>query len=465
MKPGTIFISHRSEYADIVRKLKAVIQDNSQGEITVFISEDIPRGDLWRTELEESLRESEHLFLIYGAPYEDWSWCFYEAGYFYAQPSLPDRARHIYCIKRKDIAAPSPLSHLQAVTDVDDLINDLIEIYKENKIQFDAAKLRQSVKAIGQLLFGRIAEFRGYPRICVSINNEDFVDTQDIPAKAVLEGDAQTIGELFGFAASSVQWGDLAKSAEGLEDSDKLFFEKWLKETAEVICAGRDNRIKSPQTVLVARRGGKRYRSLLYIMRRQGNDVSSYEFLAVDEVGGPTLGLPGSLLSLLTGVRMGFRFRYEIIEEFIDFDWTQSSAKERQGRARELQNIMNNVLAEYDVRSDPNVNEQNFYSAFGSSEKSRMRQLSGYWPAIYRELTGALAVFTDAKVSKEQLADSIERFRNALEALRLLNLEFLSRCCALVAKMMSLSDDEMKTNADALGRLVNGMKSVSEAAE
>jgi hypothetical protein len=94
-----------------------------------------------------------------------------------------------------------------------------------------------------------------------------------------------------------------------------------------------------------------------------------------------------------------------------------------------------------------------------------MRQLSGYWPAIYRELTGALAVFTDAKVSKEQLADSIERFRNALEALRLLNLEFLSRCCALVAKMMSLSDDEMKTNADALGRLVNGMKSVSEAAE
>ena len=136
----------------------------------------------------------------------------------------------------------------------------------------------------------------------------------------------------------------------------------------------------------------------------------------MDEVGGPTLGLPGSLLSLLTGVRMGFRFRYEIIEEFIDFDWTQSSAKERQGRARELQNIMNNVLAEYDVRSDPNVNEQNFYSAFGSSEKSRMRQLSGYWPAIYRELTGALAVFTDAKISKEQLADSIERFRNALES-------------------------------------------------
>ena len=62
MKPGTIFISHRSEYADIVRKLKAVIQDNSQGEITVFISEDIPRGDLWRTELEERVCGSPNIF-------------------------------------------------------------------------------------------------------------------------------------------------------------------------------------------------------------------------------------------------------------------------------------------------------------------------------------------------------------------------------------------------------------------
>jgi hypothetical protein len=60
--------------------------------------------------------------------------------------------------------------------------------------------------------------------------------------------------------------------------------------------------------------------TLLYHMRRQGNDVSVYEFLAVDEVGGPT-GLPAPVLSLITAIRMGFRFRYELIDKFADLDW------------------------------------------------------------------------------------------------------------------------------------------------
>ena len=42
MKPGTIFISHRSEYAELVKALKAAIQETAQGQINVFISEDIP---------------------------------------------------------------------------------------------------------------------------------------------------------------------------------------------------------------------------------------------------------------------------------------------------------------------------------------------------------------------------------------------------------------------------------------
>ena len=39
MVPGAIFISHRSEYADLVKALKAAIQETAQGQIGVFISE------------------------------------------------------------------------------------------------------------------------------------------------------------------------------------------------------------------------------------------------------------------------------------------------------------------------------------------------------------------------------------------------------------------------------------------
>src|SRR5262245_2344179 len=68
MTPGTIFISHRAEYGELVRQLKNIIQDTSGGKIQVLISEDIPRGDEWRAVLETQLTNSESLFLIYGAP-------------------------------------------------------------------------------------------------------------------------------------------------------------------------------------------------------------------------------------------------------------------------------------------------------------------------------------------------------------------------------------------------------------
>jgi YARHG domain/TIR domain len=94
MGPAPIFISHRAEYGAIARGLKEVIETGAQRQIEVFISEDIPRGKQWRQSIEEQLRKADSLFLIHGAPYEDWSWCFYEAGYFTAVEPGPSVAQH-----------------------------------------------------------------------------------------------------------------------------------------------------------------------------------------------------------------------------------------------------------------------------------------------------------------------------------------------------------------------------------
>jgi hypothetical protein len=42
MKPGTIFISHRAEYGNLVRELKKAIETTSRGKIEAIISEDLP---------------------------------------------------------------------------------------------------------------------------------------------------------------------------------------------------------------------------------------------------------------------------------------------------------------------------------------------------------------------------------------------------------------------------------------
>ena len=145
MTPGTIFISHRAEYGNLVRELKKAIEATSRGRIAVFISEELRGADNWREAINSQLMGAESLFLVYGAPYEDWSWCFYEAGYFAGIDAGQKQSRRIYCISRPNIPAPGPLSELQMVTDIDGLLNDLIDIYDRNKVSYNPVQLRQSI--------------------------------------------------------------------------------------------------------------------------------------------------------------------------------------------------------------------------------------------------------------------------------------------------------------------------------
>ena len=109
MTPGTIFVSHRAEYGNLVRELKKAIETTSRGQISVFISEELPGAEKWRAAIKSSLQNAESLFLVYGAAYEDWSWCFYEAGFF-SGIDTPDKTTlaEFYCI------SPDPTFRLPA---------------------------------------------------------------------------------------------------------------------------------------------------------------------------------------------------------------------------------------------------------------------------------------------------------------------------------------------------------------
>jgi hypothetical protein len=155
---------------------------------------------------------------------------------------------------------------------------------------------------------------------------------------------------------------------------------------------------------------------------------------------------------------MGFRFRYELIDEFADLDWEGLSSGERQCRVGEFQTVLQNLLAESDARGNVDISEQNFYSAFDRVSAARMRKLIATWDPIHAELALTLGILGDAKISKDVAAANIQRFRNSLEALRILNLEFLSRSCDCVAKMISVPAAESETNVVELDRLVKAMR-------
>lgn len=450
MTPGTVFVSHRAEYGRLVRELQRAIEKTSRGKIEVFISEDIPRGETWRAAIEAQLQNSENLFLVYGAPYEDWSWCFYEAGYFAALAAQKETSRRIYCIARPDVPAPGPLSDLQMVTDSDQLVEALSGIYGRNGADYSAVELRAGIRQMTRALFGTLAEYMTYPRVYFTANDADFSSSSEVPAGGLLKGEEVAMNDLFGIAKAAVKWGDIvAVGSDSNLPEEQVFRSKWIEETSKIILAARENRFIAPQTVLIGR-GGRRFRFLLYGARIQGDGTYCCEFLAIDEVGGPpALGLSRQLLSLLTSIRMGFRFRYELIEHFPN-DFDELSDEDRQARIQEIPRIINNLTTESDARG--NVSLEDLLSGFDEFESARIRKLCSQWPILQKETYRALGVSPDGKIVTDQglRGSNLERFRIAFDALRLMNIEFLSRCCGRVSRIMSKSDEDLKNNARLL---------------
>lgn len=123
-----------------------------------------------------------------------------------------------------------------------------------------------------------------------------------------------------------------------------------------------------------------------------------------------------------------------------------------------FQTILQNLLTESDARGNVDVSERNFYSAFDRVSAPRMRRLIATWEPIYAELTQTLGILGNVKISKSTSAENTKRFRDALDALRFLNLEFLSRCCDSVGKTMLVPTDELDANAVKLDLIVKAIR-------
>jgi hypothetical protein len=310
-------------------------------------------------------------------------------------------------------------------------------------------------------LFGKLTEYVTYPRVYFIANDADFAAGAGLPADAFLKGEEVTMNDLFGFGRKSVRWDEIVKNSNGsnIAEQQRTFLSKWLDETTSIILAARDNKFIAPQTVLIGR-GGRRFRFLLYGARIQADGSYCCEFLAIDEVGGPPLGLSRQLLSLLTSIRLGFRFRYELIEHFPN-DFEELSAEERQQRIVEIPRILYNLTTESDARG--NASLEDLLGAFDDVEAQRIRRLVTQWPTVQREMFKALGLSEDgtrAVCDQGLLGPNLKRYRTAFEAARLINIEFLSRCCGRLSRTMLKPEEELSRNAQLLEQNIKALTQV-----
>lgn len=111
--PFAVFISHKSQDAEMARRLKAVLSSHAP-KVNVFLSEEIPPGDHWHDRIEEALRATHWFLLLYTSSDHNWGWCLYEAGLFDGSctPGDPDRRR--ICMHHPDEPPPAQFATRQS---------------------------------------------------------------------------------------------------------------------------------------------------------------------------------------------------------------------------------------------------------------------------------------------------------------------------------------------------------------
>ena len=184
-KVPTLFVSHRHEDAFLAKRIRDKLEKISQRKIQVFISEDIGGGKKWRENILDALDASDYLFLIYSDGGEDWSWCFYEVGYFYARVASNIDGK-ILCFRAEGVPVPSPIGHLQQPSTKEKIATCLVDLL---------ATVGVSAKAEAAELATEIAKgvasrgLEGIKRVVLEFSRKEAINEYQLPHDTMIVAD------------------------------------------------------------------------------------------------------------------------------------------------------------------------------------------------------------------------------------------------------------------------------------
>jgi hypothetical protein len=154
--------------------------------------------------------------------------------------------------------------------------------------------------------------------------------------------------------------------------------------------------------------------------------------------------LPRQIHALLASVRIGLRLRYEFIKRFA-IPATGLSDEQRRTWIREIPRTIDNILTE----SAGNITLDDLQSSLGEYEADRIGRIMSYWPGLKEHLYGALGISPDGTAISDQglIGPNLEKYRLVFEALRLSNIEFVSRVCARISGIFIRPEEDLQNNA------------------
>jgi len=411
--PIKLFVSHISEEGDIAALLKETMEKDFFGLVEFFTSSDIgsiSAGEDWLSAVQRAMNEAAAVLVLCSKASVLRPWVQFELGAAWMKqvPIIP------VCHSGLMVAdLQMPLSLRQGIqlgteAGLQRLYQSVAKILKFPQVpeprDMDGFFDRIS-KLEERFQHGGVQQFERY--IDVVIPPPGSLDSESVPEGTKIESNDVSM-ELFGLAnATGRTWRDIAKAARKRPDT------RWLSELQRCIRSASQNELFRPVQAIY-HTGQASYQPQLAKKEVLPDGTSRFHVHFVETVVAPLREVDNDFGLLATLLRLGLRFRYEVVERFpkITKAAAQRYRKDAEAARQEtLQQLRNSIqIIENDAlsRGSENIDREAVAALFDDEHD---RDAIAHQQDVWDEVRAGL-FHDDPAPTMEQLEEILMQLRD-----------------------------------------------------
>lgn len=312
-RPTRLFVSHISEEAEVAALLKSMLEEDFLGLPRLFTSSDvisIGAGEDWLESIQSAIDGAAAVMVLCSRASVQRPWVQFEIGAAWIKGVTIIPICHSG-LRLVDL--PMPLSRLQGIElstekglrQLHRAVADALQTPHVPLLGDLAARLQRIAAVEARFRRNPLQQFERY--IDILIRPPGRLDRPVIPDDASIESNPDSL-ELFGLmAAGRHQWKDIVAAAREIADR------RWLDQLQHCVHLASNDRTFRPLQAIYHSRNGS-YQPQLSKMESLADGTTRFHVHLVETVVAPLFEVQNDFGLLATLLRLGLRFRYEVIE-------------------------------------------------------------------------------------------------------------------------------------------------------
>lgn len=370
------FVSHISEEAEIAALMKRSLEEDFLGLVKFFTSSDmgsIIGGDFWLTAVENAMNEAAGVIVLCSRASIQRPWVQFEVGAAWMKniPIVPVCHSEL---KPADLKVPLSLREgveLGTARGLEKLYRSVANTAHMPNVppRRNEQKLLQDIAALEKAF--RQTQVQQFERhLDIIIPPPGRLDQPVIPGTAAIESNEASL-RLFGLLpGSDWTWADIVKAANKRKDT------RWVSELQRCVCAASNNELfRSVQAIYHAEIGSS-FQPQLAKKESLSTGACRFHVHFVETVVAPLSEVQNDFGLLATLLRLGLRFRYEVIERY------QGAAARRdiEDAVRQLRCAIEVIECDALSRGAENIDRQAVVALFERpEEQEEVGELQELW--------------------------------------------------------------------------------------